>query len=310
MNRRCGKEYNFIPMLKEAIHDFLRHLEDERGLSPHTRRGYGSDLDRFRRFLEQRTGKDDLTVEELDHYHIRAFLAQLHGDQKKSSLARKMASLRSFFSFLVSRGRLEDNPARLVFSPRLEKRIPVFFTVDEAFSLLDGPRPHDASGLRDRAILELLYSSGIRVSELTSLDWGNVDFGSGLVRVMGKRRKERIVPVGDKALEALRAYRDAPDRPAGELGGQPLFRNRRGGRLTSRSVARVVEKYVRKAGMLKKGSPHAFRHSFATHLLDAGADLRAVQEMLGHANLSTTQRYTQVSLDRLMEVYDRCHPRK
>ncbi len=299
--------------MKESVQDFLVYLESERGLSPHTVRAYDSDLRQFGAFVRQRLGKEDVGIDEIDHYCIRSFLAALHESRKKSSLARKVASLRSFFSFLIRKGRLENNPAKLIFSTRLDKRVPVVFTVDEVFSLVEKPEGSSPSGLRDRAILELFYSTGMRVSELTSLDGEDIDFVSGMVRVLGKGRKERIIPVGDKALAAVRAYLDAGPGAAAPLSRESdrnaVFRNLRGGRITTRSVARIVEKHLVASGIFKKAGPHSLRHSFATHLLDAGADLRAVQELLGHADLSTTQRYTQVSLDKLMEVYDRCHPR-
>jgi len=197
-----------------------------------------------------------------------------------------------------------SNPAKNVATPKAEKPLPTALTVDEAFRLMDSPV--DKERLRDRAILELLYSSGLRVSELVGLNMIHLDQDLGIVKVMGKGRKERIVPVGKKALEALKAY--FKDR--GDLEGEdPLFINYRGGRLTSRSVGRLVKKYTKHSGVFRKISPHSLRHTFATHLLDAGADIREIQEMLGHASLSTTQRYTHISLGKLMEVYDRAHPR-
>lgn len=300
-------------MLNESIQRFLKHLETERGLSPHTLRSYAADLKQFRLFVEQKEGKEDVAVDKVNHYHVRSFISFLHEDHKKSSLARKLAALRSFFRYFVKTGRLEENPAELIFSSKLDKRVPVFFSVDEAFALMEGPNKSTVLGLRDRAMLELLYSSGLRRSELTSLNRGDVDFASGLVRVTGKGRKQRIVPVGEAAVKALKAYLQRVHEllPKGRgTDRDALFVNNRGGRLTSRSVARILERYLVQCGIVKKAGPHALRHSFATHMLDAGADLRVVQELLGHENLSTTQRYTHVSLDKLMEVYDKCHPRK
>jgi len=214
---------------------------------------------------------------------------------------------------LVEEGFLAQNPAEIVATPKQEKPLPTFLPVDEVFSLLETPDWSTTWGARDRAILETLYSCGIRVSELTGLSEGDVDFSLGILKVYGKGRKERIVPIGEKALAAIRESLPQRDRILGGLGhkgrGSPLFINARGGRLTSRSVARILHKYILKCGLLRKVSPHALRHSFATHLLDAGADLRAIQELLGHVSLSTTQRYTHVSVDKLMEVYDRAHPR-
>jgi len=215
--------------------------------------------------------------------------------------------------YLVQEGYLRRNPAEIVATPRQEKPLPNFMPVDEAFALMETPDPSRTWGARDKAILETLYSTGMRVGELVGLGEGDLDSSLGIVRVFGKGGKERIVPIGEKALEALRVYlekRDQAVRKAGEKGRKaPIFVNARGGRLTSRSVARILQKHLVRGGIWRKISPHALRHSFATHLLDAGADLRAIQELLGHASLSTTQRYTHVSVDKLMEVYDRAHPR-
>jgi integrase/recombinase XerC len=229
-------------------------------------------------------------------------------------MGRKLAALRSFFRFLTKRGRLEQSPAELIFGPKQERHIPIFLPVDEVFALVESPQGSTVLGLRNRAILETLYSTGLRVGELTSLNRKDVDFGQDLVRVMGKGKKERIVPLGAKAMSALKAYLDRVHelgrRTGSPLHNPPLFLNSQGGRLTPRSVARLTRHYGVLCGILKKVSPHSLRHTFATHLLDAGADLRAVQELLGHVSLSTTQKYTQVSMDKLMEVYDRCHPRR
>jgi integrase/recombinase XerC len=206
-----------------------------------------------------------------------------------------------------------QSPAEIVATPKQEKNLPSFLSVDEVFSLVESPEKSTPWGARDRAILETLYSCGIRVSELVGLSDGNVDFHLGIVRVYGKGRKERIVPIGEKAVEALRAYlpqRDGVLARRKRFGPQaPLFINPRGTRLTARSVARILQKHILQSGLLRKVSPHGLRHTFATHLLDAGADLRAIQELLGHVSLSTTQRYTHVSMDKLMEVYDKAHPR-
>jgi integrase/recombinase XerC len=304
--------------MKALIEKFLEHLRVETNASVHTLRSYAADLEQFRNFL---LSKDfsideksrDISVEKVDHLAIRAYLSHLYRGHKKSSLARKLAAQRSFFRYLVEEGLLSQNPAEIVATPKQEKPLPTFLPVDEVFSLLETPDRSTTWGARDRAILETLYSCGIRVSELTGLSEGDVDFSLGILKVYGKGRKERIVPIGEKALAALREYLPQRDRILGSLGykgrGSPLFINGRGGRLTSRSVARILHKYILKCGLLRKVSPHALRHSFATHLLDAGADLRAIQELLGHVSLSTTQRYTHVSVDKLMEVYDRAHPR-
>jgi integrase/recombinase XerC len=304
--------------MKALIGKFLEHLRVETNASVHTLRSYATDLEQFRSFLlskdfsiDEKSG--DVSVEKVDHLAIRAYLSHLYRSHKKSSLARKLAAQRSFFRYLVEEGFLAQNPAEIVATPKQEKPLPTFLPVDEVFSLLETPDRSTTWGARDRAILETLYSCGIRVSELTGLSEGDVDFSLGILKVYGKGRKERIVPIGEKALVAIREYLPQRDRILGSLGhkgrGSPLFINPRGGRLTSRSVARILHKYILKCGLLRKVSPHALRHSFATHLLDAGADLRAIQELLGHVSLSTTQRYTHVSVDKLMEVYDRAHPR-
>ncbi|MBI4495431.1 MAG: tyrosine recombinase XerC [Deltaproteobacteria bacterium] len=301
--------------MKGWIERFLEHLRVERNASEHTLRSYAADLEQFRAFLlaagRARTpGGEEAAVEEIDHLAIRAFLSRLYRRCRKSSLARKLAAQRSFFRYLVAQGVLSRNPAEIVATPKQDKTLPNFFPVDEVFALLAVSPGGLFWGKRDRAILETLYSCGLRVSELVGLSEGDVDSSLGIVRVRGKGRKERIVPIGDQALAALREYLPERERTLGAAGrGTPLFVNRRGGRLTARSVARILDRTIGQAGLWRRAGPHALRHSFATHLLDAGADLRAIQEMLGHASLSTTQRYTHTSMDRLMEVYDRTHPR-
>ena len=245
---------------------------------------------------------------------IRSFLASLYKEKlRKVTVSRKVAALRSFYRYLLREGKVRLNPAELLQLPRCEKYIPVVLSVDEILSLLRVNFPEDAAGLRDRAIIELFYSAGIRLSELTGLNIADVDFAGGLIRVRGKGRKERIVPVGTPAFQALGLYLDrraelaAKGRQTGS--DEPIFLGSRGMRMNPRGVARVVERVVRESGIGRTISPHALRHTFATHLLDAGADLRSIQEMLGHRSLSTTQKYTTVSVSRLMEVYDRSHPR-
>jgi len=290
--------------MQSLIEQFDRHLAIERNVSPHTRSAYRRDLEEFSRFL-QTTGSG-LAPADVDKIVLRRYLALLHKKNRKSTIGRKLAALRTFFRYLVREGVLASNPGELVATPRQEKYLPTTLSVDETFALIDTIQGADRLSLRDRAILELLYSSGLRVGELTGLNVGKVDFGQDLVRVVGKGDKERIVPVGRMALTALRAYLEERGQPGDH---EALFVNRNGGRLTPRSIQRHLKTHLLKAGVLRDATPHSLRHSFATHLLDGGADLRAIQELLGHASLSTTQKYTQVSVDQLTKVYDAAHPR-
>lgn len=285
-----------------AVGSFLEYLGVERGSSPHTLRGYATDLIEFTRFLaDEKIGG----LAEADARAVRAYLGRLHQRRlSKATIARKLAAVRSCFRFLARRGALEVNPARQVRSPRLGRRLPSFLPKDEATQMLDaGPLPGTA-GLRDRALVELLYASGLRVAECCGLDVDDLDEGRRTVRVVGKGDKERVVPVGETALEALAAYLAMRGRARGAL-----FRNARGGRLTTRSALRIVKGLARRAGLGQRVTPHTLRHSFATHMLGEGADLRLIQELLGHSRLSTTQRYTHVSPEHLMRVYDATHPR-
>jgi integrase/recombinase XerC len=300
------------------VDQFIHYLSIEKNASPHTCRCYRRDLEGFEDFLKNSgmyvssTGK--VEMEKVDRMVIRKYLSFLHRKNKKSSIARKISTLRSFFKYMVREQVIPSNPAKGVSTPKVEKTLPTTLTVDEAFRLMESPttiseKPSEGSkekGLRDRAILELLYSSGLRVSELVGLNSNQLDLDLGIVRVMGKGRKERIVPVGTKAIKALEAYLGKRGMLEGE---EPVFINFLGGRLTARSVGRLIKRYTRHSGIFRKVSPHSLRHTFATHLLDAGADIREIQEMLGHSSLSTTQRYTHVSMGKLMEVYDKAHPR-
>jgi integrase/recombinase XerC len=281
---------------------FLRYLSAERGASPHTVRSYRADLLDCLAFLERR-GLGALP--DADARVIRGYLADLHDrGLARTSIARRLATLRSFFRFLIRRGRARVNPAREVRTPSLPGRLPAHLPIDQSEALFRPPPGDAEADRRDRAVLEVLYASGVRVAELSGLDVEDVDLREGSVRVLGKGRKERIVPLGAKAVESLRAYLGAREAARG-----PLFRNARGGRLTVRSLHRVVRARARAAGLAGRVTPHTLRHTFATHLLDAGADLRLIQELLGHARLTTTQRYTHVSADRLAKVYDAAHPR-
>lgn len=301
--------------MERAIEDFGNHLATERNLSPHTRRSYLADLGQFRAFLAENGllpagGSEPEQLAAIDHMAVRSFLGSLvRRKARKVTIVRKIAALRTFFNYLIREGVVRVNPAEMVQAPRAESYLPAFLPVEEMFSLLGLAFPDDAGGARDRAMLELLYSSGLRVSELTGLDVGDLDVDQGLVKVRGKGRKERIVPVGGQALRSVRAYLAVRDDLKATGEGSPLFVSGNGRRITGRSVARILDRCVLVSGISRKVSPHTLRHSFATHLLDAGADLRAIQEMLGHESLSTTQKYTSVSVARLMEIYDRAHPK-
>ncbi len=302
--------------MDELIERYLASLRYERNASPHTIRNYHSDLEQFRDFLKKAQPHDPVKVELLDVAQIRGFLSHLfERDQEKSSVARKLAAIRSFFKFLCREGILAEDPAAQVATPKRPQRLPRIMTEEETNNFLDqmarDAEAGDAALVRDRAILELLYASGLRVSELVGLDLRRVQMGEGMVLVQGKGRKERIVPFGSKARNALLNYLPVREKALCEnrTASHALFLNAKGGRLTTRSVHRIVLKCVRLFGPNVRVSPHSLRHAFASHLLSEGADLRAIQEMLGHASLSTTQKYTQVSIERLMEVYDKTHPK-
>jgi integrase/recombinase XerC len=289
--------------LSEHISLFITYLHSERAVSPHTENAYRTDLLQLHAFVSSEKGHDAATTE-IDHLLLRRYLARLSKDTKKSSIGRKLAAIRSFFRFLIRRSIVEKNPAELIATPKKEQKLPFHLDIDQATGLMEASTD-ERHAVRDRAILELLYSSGLRVSELTGLDITELDLAGGMVRVTGKGGKERIVPIGSRAIIALTAY-------LGERGNiltGALFLNTRGSRINRRSVARIVDRYVLKIAAFKRISPHTLRHTFATHMLEGGADLRAIQELLGHASLSTTQKYTHVSIDRLMEVYDKAHPK-
>ena len=291
---------------------FLDAIRVEKGFSPNTCRAYRRDLEQFFSYLGKTVG-DEREIDELkvDALAIRAYLGWLHKRCKRSTIARKLSCLRSFFKFLVKRGVLETNPADAVLTPKRGRSVPNYLPIDDVFRMLDGLKGDSVLALRNKAILETLYSAGIRVGELVGADVGDVNFAKGLLKVWGKGSKERIVPVGKKALHCLKTYLEARQARKGfeKAADSPLFLNKLGGRLTARSVARLLDKVNRQLALMRPVSPHGLRHTFATHMLDGGADLRMVQELLGHASLSTTQRYTHVSMDRLMEVYDKSHPR-
>jgi integrase/recombinase XerC len=299
----------------ELIDKYIDYLRDERNVSAHTLRNYLSDLNQFQQFLRdsefclEETGEID--QRKVDIHVARAYLASLNKDRKKTSIARKLAALKGFFKFLLANGELVKNPLLLIQTPKQEKPLPSFLSVDDVFQLLGDMKIKGSLDRRDRAMLEVFYSTGIRVSELVGLNWSDVDFQLGIIRVIGKGSKERIVPIGAVAMQALQDYSlehsNKWNLPC--KGENAVFLNRHGKRMTTRSVARSVEKHLKACGIAAHISPHGLRHTFATHLLNSGADLRVIQEMLGHASLSTTQRYTHLNLDQLTAVYDKAHPR-
>ncbi len=291
--------------LTEQIAAFCAYLETERNVSPHTLSAYGRDLKQLAEFVGREKG-EGAQARDVDHLLLRRYLALLGKNAQKTSIGRKLAAIRTFFRFLLRRGIIARNPAELIATPKREQRLPFHLDIDQATTLVEAPADDQKHALRDRAILELLYSSGLRVSELVGLTLSQLRLDPGYVRVWGKGGKERIVPVGSRAVEAIRDYL----RLRGELAGSgALFLNTRGERINRRSVGRIVDAHVLRIAAFKRISPHILRHTFATHLLEAGADLRSIQEMLGHTSLSTTQKYTHVNLDRLMEVYDKAHPK-
>ena len=306
--------------MDDAIRAFMTFLDLERGASRETIRSYQSDLRQFVSFLKTFLGPQSNTLNPsaIDSMTIRSYLRWLdEKKEKKSTLARKLATLKSFYRFLTKEGLTEVNPAAQVRSPQQGTRLPKVLTKDDANVLMEVPEDKRLNACRDRAILETLYSTGARVSELVGLSWDDIDMKTGIVRLQGKGKKERIVPIGDVAVKAIQDYcrhqpigKGVQDAARSRTPGDtfPIFRNNRGGRLSARSVERMV-KHASQGLRGGPVTPHTLRHSFATHLLDEGADLRAIQEMLGHASLATTQKYTHVATDHLMEVYDRAHPR-
>ena len=324
-----------------AVRSFLTYLDVERGASPHTLRNYDLDLRQFLAFLRSAHQGQLPTPAVVDAFAVRGFLASRAGQgDTKTTRGRKLATLRSFFKYLAREGIVSRSPAAAVAVPKKDQQLPHVLTADDAKRLMEDPEAETPRSLRDQAILETLYSTGARVAELAGLNLEDVDLNEGIATVLGKGRKERIVPLGRPAVAALRRYLDSPPlTPTLSLQGRgeskesfapsdpfpqksngcpgreqdegktPLFRNNRGGRLTPRSVERIVGKYSRSMPNFPAISPHALRHSFATHLLEGGADLRVIQELLGHASLSTTQRYTHVAVEHLMEAYDQAHPR-
>ncbi|MBP9854233.1 MAG: tyrosine recombinase XerC [Candidatus Omnitrophica bacterium] len=285
--------------MKLPVDKFISYLQVEKNYSPHTILNYQSDLVNFIQYI------DKTPIQDVDYQLLRKYLAHLRTfDLKPRSLSRKLSSLRSFFKYLFREGVIKDSPATLLMSPKLDKPLPKFLTEDEMEMFIESPNIKTLAGKRDKAILETLYSAGIRVSELVGMNIIDVDLIGNIIKVSGKGKKERLVPIGSKAVTAIKDYlEDRADTP------QALFLNKNGTRLTTRGVFNITNKYIKMACSNKDISPHVLRHSFATHLLNRGADLRSVQELLGHVNLSTTQIYTHVSTDKLKKVYDKAHPR-
>lgn len=297
--------------MDKYLSSFEEFLSSERNYSKHTLKAYITDLKEFGLVLKDMnlisSESGDIDFVHMDEAPIRAFISKLYKKNKKVSISRKIASIRTFFEFLIRRGDMKSNSAKLVPTPKGEKRLPTFLTVDEVIKLVEAPGSDNVYELRDRAILELLYSCGLRVSELVGINLNDLDLNSMSVKVLGKGKKERMATLGSKACSAIKTYlvQRLDLKPKEDC----LFVNSRGGRLTTRSIDRIIKKYAVKAGIQKNISPHVLRHTFATHLLGGGADLRAIQEMLGHESLSTTQRYTHTSVEKLMEIYDKTHPR-
>jgi integrase/recombinase XerC len=308
--------------LDSWIRRYLEYLRIQKNASPHTLRNYASDLQQFYLYLTTAPDGEPRPEPEpgqIDNLTIREFLGVLYQRKNsKSTVARKLAAIRSFMKYLSVQEAVRANPAKTVASPKQEMRLPDYMTLDSVVSLVEAPDTSTDLGKRDRAILELLYAAGLRVGELVALNLGDISLGEGLVRCVGKGRKERIVPFGSRAAESLEAYLQIRGKhvklPASQGKGRPpagaaVFLNFRGGRLTERSVGNIVDRHVGKLAQQLKIHPHTLRHTFATHMLNAGADLRAIQELLGHESLSTTQKYTHVSAEQLVRVYESCHPR-
>jgi integrase/recombinase XerC len=296
--------------MQQAIARFLRYLTVERNASPLTTKSYREDLTTLAEYLEHVRGRrpEPADITPLD---LRGYVTAMHeAGYAKSSVSRRLASMRSFFRFALREGLAEHNPAKPLRNPRPDRKLPHFLTSDEISRLLEAPPAGQAMGRRDRALLETMYSAGLRVSEAAGLNDEDIDWDAGLLRIRGKGKRERLAPIGSFALQALRSWLAVRKPPKTTSAGvAPTFTNRFGSRLTTRSIARMLEKHIQSAGLDQRTSPHTLRHSFATHLLDRGADIRSVQELLGHKSLITTQIYTHVSTAGLREVYERAHPR-
>lgn len=294
--------------MKTYLDKFFKFLEVEMNASTHTIINYKNDLKQAIDFFQKENCTDIFSI---THQIIRKFLAYLkEKEYKKTSIVRKLAALKSFFNFLLREEYLKTNPAKYVITPKQEKKLPNFLDIDEIFSLLDQPQENKILEIRNKAILETLYSTGIRVSELVFLNLNDIDFIGGLVKISGKGKKQRICPIGEKAVNSINEYLlKRNELSKKNLQEKALFLNKNGKRLTDRSIRNIINQYLKQAKIHKKVSPHTFRHSFATHLLNAGCDLRTVQELLGHTNLTSTQIYTHITTTYLKSVYDKTHPR-
>ncbi len=290
--------------IKSAAKEFYKYLEREKGAPYNTKRAYKGDIEDFMVFI------DKSSYEEIDHNTIRAYIVNIYKNLKKSSLSRKVSAIKVFFKFMKRKGYTEENTALVIKNPKIEKNLPKFYTIDEMFHFLDFLPKEGWLNIRNRAIFELMYSTGTRAQEVLSLNIGDLHLDGMWIKIKGKGGKERIVPFGEKAKSALEEYMHAVKEISKDGPGKPLFINIRGGRLSYRGLLKIMKKHQLKAQLFKNLSLHGIRHSFATHLLDSGADLRSIQELLGHSKLSTTQKYTHISMDKLMEIYDKSHPRR
>lgn len=300
--------------MKNLPNMFMSYLKNERDASIHTQKNYMVDIAQFYRFLEKRHPSafagGTLKIEKVDVPMVRGFLGQMFDNKAPASMARKIATLRTFFQYCMKKGLVDSNPAREVATPKIPKRLPNFLTVDEVFTLIKATSDDGAAGARDKAIVETLYATGLRVSELVGLNVEDIDLKENLVRVLGKGKKERIVPIGEKAKKSVVRYLGMRSALTGDTDSEKgLYLNRQGGRLSARSVERLIRKYIKRSGLQKTVTPHVLRHTFATHLMGAGADMRGIQELLGHTSLSTTQKYTHINLENVMKTYDKSHPK-
>jgi integrase/recombinase XerC len=290
--------------LKMVAKEFYKYLDVERGVSYNTKRAYKGDIEDFIAFVE------NSTYEVVDHHAIRAYIVNVYKDLKKSSLSRKVSSIKVFFRFMKKKGHIEENTALVIRNPKVEKHLPKFYTIDEMFHFLDYLPKEGWLNLRNRAIFELMYSAGMRAQEALSINVDDLHLDGMWVKVEGKGGKERILPFGEKAKGCIEEYLNLVKEKGKRSSASPLFVNTRGARLSYRGLLKIMKKHQIKAHLFKDLALHGIRHSFATHMLDSGADLRSIQELLGHSKLSTTQKYTHVSMDKLMEIYDKSHPRR